>query len=247
MPRQKDLKRLVRARMKKTGESYTASRTKILARDSIDPTQTARSGRSRASRPAVARPDYAALAGFADTAVKAKTGCTWDRWVAALDYHGAARMSHGEIAALVSTKYKIDGWWAQAVTVGYERIKGLRARGQRRDGTYEVNRSRTYPVPVQVLFDAWADRRLRRRWLDAAVGEVRTATPHKALRLDGPDRTIVVVWFEAKGPSKSIAGVQHTKLRDAVTADRLKQYWAEQLDALGRMLASATLPRANSA
>jgi hypothetical protein len=26
--------------------------------------------------------------------------------------------------------YKIPGWWAQTVTVGYERIKGLRAVGE---------------------------------------------------------------------------------------------------------------------
>ena len=64
------------------------------------------------------------LAGMADATIKAKTGCTWDRWVFALDHYGADKMSHGEIAALVSTKYKIDGWWAQSVTVGYERIKG---------------------------------------------------------------------------------------------------------------------------
>ena len=31
MPRNKDLKRLVRARMSKTGESYTAARTKVIA------------------------------------------------------------------------------------------------------------------------------------------------------------------------------------------------------------------------
>jgi hypothetical protein len=53
--------------------------------------------------------------------------------VHALDYLGAKEMSHREIAALVSKKYKIDGWWSQTVTVGYERINGLRARGQRRD------------------------------------------------------------------------------------------------------------------
>ena len=44
-------------------------------------------------------------------------------------------MSHTEIAAMVNKTWKVDGWWSQTVTVGYERIKGLRARGQRRDGT----------------------------------------------------------------------------------------------------------------
>jgi hypothetical protein len=168
--------------------------------------------------------------------MKAKTGCTWERWVRALDYHGAKEMSHRDIAALVSTKYKIDGWWSQAVTVGYERIKGLRARGQRRDGTYEASKSRTFNVPVRSLFDAWADAKVRRRWLDGASVKVRTATAPKSMRLDWTDRTIIAVGFAPKGKSKSMVAVQHTKLPDRATADRLKEYWSGRLDTLGEVL-----------
>ena len=235
MTRQKDLKRLVRARMSKTGESYTTSRAKIVAR-SKSSTRAGAVATRRSAPPATPPPDYAALAGTADATLKAKTGCTWQRWVAALDYHGAERMAHRDIAALVSSKYKIDGWWAQAVTVGYERIKGLRARGQRRDGTYEANKSRTFKVPVSTLYDAWADARLRGRWLDGTIGKVRTRTPNKSMRLDGQDRSIVAVGFWSKGPSKSAVAVQHTKLPDRATADQLKRYWSERLDALGGVL-----------
>ncbi len=35
-----------------------------------------------------------------------------------------------------------SGWWRQTVTVGYERLRGLREPGQRGDGHYEANRSR---------------------------------------------------------------------------------------------------------
>lgn len=180
--------------------------------------------------------DYAALAGTADATIKAKTGCTWDRWVFALDHYGADRMSHRDIVALVTSKYKIAGWWAQAVTVGYERIKGLRARGQRRDGTFEANKSRTFDVPVGRLFDAWADARLRSRWLDGRIGAVRTRIPNRSIRLDGPDRSIVAVGFESKGPGKSVVAVQHMKLPDADAANALKQYWTRRLDALRDVL-----------
>ena len=37
MPRNKDLKRLVRARMSKTGESYTAARSQILSKSKPKP------------------------------------------------------------------------------------------------------------------------------------------------------------------------------------------------------------------
>jgi len=229
MPKNKDLKRLVRARMKKTGEAYTAARAHLLAK----PRARTASKTARASAPKI---EYAALAGTSDATIKAKTGCTWERWVGALDYVGAKEMSHREIAALVNKKYKVDGWWAQTVTVGYERIKGLRARGQRRDGTYEASKSRTFDVPVTTLFEAWADASVRRRWLDGESVKVRTATAPKSMRLGWSDGSIIAIGFQAKGKSKSSVAVQHTKLPDRETADRLKQYWSDRLSALGEAL-----------
>src|SRR5687767_6281401 len=210
MTRNKDLKRLVRTRMKKSGEAYTTARAQI--------TRKTAAGKRTVAAPAPAATtdpkDYATLAGMSDAVIKQKTGCNWVRWVTALDYHGAEKMSHGEIARLVSEKYKIPGWWAQSVTVGYERIKGLRARGQRRDGTYEASKSRTFNIPVTELFEAWKDPKIRRRWLDAPGLKVRTATAPKSMRLGWSDGTIVAVGFSPKGPKKSSVAVQHTKLPD---------------------------------
>jgi hypothetical protein len=234
MPRNKDFKRLVRARMRKTGESYTTSRAKLIARTSARSKPVTAVAEKPSARPP--RIDYAALAGTADATIKAKTGCTWERWVAALDYHGADKMAHRDIAALVNSKYKIDGWWSQAVTVGYERIKGLRAIGQRRDGTYEANKTRTYNVPIATLFDAWADARVRKTWLDDTIGRVRTSVPKKSIRFDGPKGSIVAVGFMPKGASKSVVAVQHTKLGDSATASQLKKYWSERLDKLAGVL-----------
>ena len=229
MPQNKDLKHLVRARMKKTGEAYTAARSHITAKPKTPP--VAKTTRKRASKI-----DYAALAGTSDATLKAKTGCTWERWVGALDYLGANEMSHRDIAMLVHEKYKIDGWWAQTVTVGYERIKGLRARGQRRDGTYEANKSRTFDVPVTTLFEAWTDADLRNRWLDGESVKIRTATAPRSMRLGWSDGSIIAVGFLPKGKSKSAVAVSHTKLPDKATSDRLKQYWSDRLEALGEVL-----------
>ena len=89
MTRNKDLKRIVRARMKKTGESYTAARAHVTKKSP-----------SERSAPDVR--DYATLAGMSDAAIKEKTGCTWEQWVKSLDHHGAEKMSHRDIAALVN-------------------------------------------------------------------------------------------------------------------------------------------------
>jgi hypothetical protein len=223
MPRDKDRKRIIRDRMKKTGESYTAARTHVLSKTKPD----------RVSAPAV---DLAALAGMKDDAVAAKTGRGWQEWVRTLDAEGAAAMPHREIAALVQRKYGVGDWWSQGVTVGYERIKGLRDRGQRRNGTYEANKSRTYDVPVTRLFDLWADDRMRRRWLGTIKASVRTATSPKSMRLQWPDGTLVVVGFWAKGQGKSAVALTHTKLTNRSASDDVKKYWSDRLDALGSLI-----------
>ena len=244
MPRNKDLKRLVRARMKKTGEAYTAALARINSKSKKATTYKATSrSTARTASTSAAKIDYAVIAGMSDEKLKQKTGCTWKRWVGALDGHRADQMSHGEIAKLVNEKYKIDGWWSQMVTVGYERIKGLRARGQRLDGTYEASKSRTFNVPVTTLFDAWADESVRRRWLNGGDVRVRTATAPKSMRLGSTDGGIVAVWFTPKSKSKSSVALAHTKLPDRETADRLKKHWSDRLDALGEVLSEGQAGR----
>ena len=228
MPRDKDLKRLVRARMTKTGESYTAARTQIVRKP--------RSKKTKSLHDA-APSDYAALAGMSDDAVKAKTGCTWERWVRALDRDGAAELAHRDIAKLVHEKYGIGSWWTQTVAVGYERIKGLRGHGQQRDGSFGASKSRTFNVPVEALFEAWADADRRKRWLDGATVKVRTATAPKSMRLDWRDADgtldgLVAVGFFSKGKDKSSVALEHTKLPSRDAVNRLKAYWSERLDAL---------------
>jgi hypothetical protein len=193
--------------------------------------------RARTARPSRPAADYAALAGISDASLEKNTGCTWDRWVPLLDYYDAKGFSHRDIARMVREKFKVGMWWSQAVAVGYERIKGLRAKGQRRDGTFEVSRSRTYSVPVKRLFDAWAKPRVRVRWLERTDVKVRSATAPKSMRLGWADGTIVALWFTAKGRGKSAVALAHARLGDRESAERQKQYWAGRLDRLGELLA----------
>jgi hypothetical protein len=235
MPRDKDLKRLVRARMQKTGEAYTAARVQILKKGRRTP---AKSTTLSARLTPVAGPspvEYATLAGMSDAAVKEKTGRSWEEWVRTLDTHNAAELPHRDIAILVHDTYKVREWWTQTVAVGYERIKGLRARGQSRSGTYEATKSRTFNVPVMTLFNAWADPTIRRRWLGVDV-KVRTATALKSIRLAWADGSIIAVGFAAKGASKSQVALAHVKLPDRGAVDRTKRYWTERLEALGAEL-----------
>ena len=223
MPTDKDFKRLVRGRMHKTGESYTAARAQL-----------------RKQKPAtspVPRPSqYAAIAGKSDALIKERTGCNWERWVKALDRAKAETWPHREIAKYVMEKYKIPGWWAQTVTVGYERIKGLRAVGQRRDGSFEANKSKTFPVPLERLYDAFHNVRTRAQWLPGVKFTVRTATSGKSMRITWTDKTSLEIGFLRKGANKSQVALQHGKLPDQEAATRMKQYWTERLAVLEEVL-----------
>ena len=222
MPINKDFKRLIRGRMQKTGESYTTARAQLLKRTKPDSNRSV---------------DYAKLAGMmSDAALKAKTGCTWERWVRALDRVNAHTWPHRRIAQYVHEKYKTPSWWSQTVTVGYERIKGLRVIGQRRGGGFETSKSKTFAVPLARLYRAFSDARARARWLPDVSLEVRTARANKSMRVTWPDRTSVEIGFFGKGAAKSQVAVQHSKLPDHAAATRLKQYWTDRLTALGEVL-----------
>jgi hypothetical protein len=227
MPRQKDLKRVVRTRMQKTGEAYTTARMHLLAKRQ-EPVEAA-----VAAAPA---PSYADLAGMTDAKVAEKTGCTWERWVYALDRHGAAEMTHREIAQLVHDKYRIGSWWTQTVAVGYERIKGLREKGQRRDGGFEAHKSKTFAVPASRLFAVVTRPSQLERWLPEALA-VRTKSKDRSARIGMRDGTIAAFWLTGKGEAKTSLAVQQGRLPDKESAERAKRYWAERLAALAELVA----------
>jgi hypothetical protein len=230
MPKQKDLKRLVRARMRKTGESYTTARAHLLARHTD--TAPAVAPAARAVPAPAPEPDFAKLAGMSDAAVAKATGCRWAKWVKALDHHGAATMSHAAIAQLVHEKYHMPGWWSQTVTVGYERIRGLREKGQRRGGGYAVNKSCTFAVPVERLYAAFTATRLK-HWLDGAKPTLRTSQPSKSVRMKWEDGTTVAIGFTRKGEAKSQVALGHEGFATKGQAERMRAWWTERFAALG--------------
>ena len=223
MTLRKDFKRLVRTRMQKTGESYTAARAHLVAEPRSSP---------------VASIDYAALAGMSDDAIKAKTGCTWERWVYALDKKNASTWSHREIADYVHKTYKVQDWWTQTVTVGYERIKGLRAIGQRRNGSFEANKSRTFAAPVSRVYRAFHNPKLRAQWLPDVDLTVRTARRDKALRITWPDGSSVEALFYGKGAGKSQLAITHAKLKAKAASTEMKAFWTDRLDALSAVIST---------
>lgn len=223
MTRRKSFKTRVRARMDKTGESYTTARRQLLG----TPAEAA----SPAS-PVSAAVQAKRLTG----AVLERTGRGWDEWFALLDAWGAAERTHTEIARRLREEYAVDGWWAQSVTVAYEQARGRRVPGQRSDGSFSVSAGKTVAVPVERLYAAFADPGVRERWLPGDL-RVRTATPVRTFRADWTDGvTRIAVGFVPKGETRAQVALAHEKITDAETAAAMKAHWRERLDALKALL-----------
>jgi uncharacterized protein YndB with AHSA1/START domain len=219
MTRHRSFKRLVRARMEKTGESYTAARARLLAAE--EPTEGA--------EPTLAT---------SDDAIRDRTGRGWEEWFDLLDDWGAAERPHREIARWVAEQQGVEplAWGAQAVTFSYERTRGLRAAGEHADG-FRITATKTVAVPVDRLYEAFVDEALRARWLPEDELRVRTATKPKSARFDwGDGDTRVNVTFIAKGEAKSTAALQHARLPDAQEAERMKAFWRNGVAALKEVL-----------
>lgn len=169
---------------------------------------------------------------ISDEAVKDKTGRVWKDWFAILDKAGAKKMTHREIARLMTSEHGLPPWWGQMVAVTYEQERGLRQKHERPDG-YQVSVSRTLPLSLAKLFHLFADEDERDSWLGESGLMVRKATKNKTLRVTWKDnKSSLEIYFYAKPKDKSQVVVQHTKLSTEQAAARMKQYWAKALDRL---------------
>jgi uncharacterized protein YndB with AHSA1/START domain len=223
MTTEKARKRAVRTRMAKTGERYAAARRHIVADD-----PPASPAAATALPPRVADP------GMTDTAIATGSGEGWDHWFRLLDGWGAAERSHTDIARYLRQAHGVDGWWAQAVTVGYERARGLRARHQTSRG-FEVSVSKTIPAPRDEVWTAVLEPRRRRRWLEPGdLGSRRRAGPvGRSATFDRPsDGTRVAIAIDARADGRSTVTVTHEGLAGAEDVEGRRVAWRERLERL---------------
>jgi len=213
---QKSFKRLVRARMAKTGESYTAARAQLLAGADEGPADEA-------------MPQLAC----SDERIRERTGKGWEEWFDLLDSWGAGEMGHTQIATRVAELRGIHvlGWDAQAVTTSFERARGKRAVGERIGGDGLVaSASKTIAATAERVFMAFVDPSRRAGWLPDTVLSERTVSKPRIARFDVGDGTSrLLVTVDAKGPAKSTVTVEQSRLADADEREARKTYWRHAL------------------
>jgi hypothetical protein len=209
MTRQESFKRRIRARMEKTGEKYAVARRSLIQ-------QAERTGW-------VSEPE------LSDEKVREATGRGWDEWCALIDVEPGRDAGHSTIAAQLIEHHGIDGWWAQTVTVGYERIRGIRLKYQMADGTFTATKSKTVPVEHELLRKTLLEDRA-----DLFPGidtELRSKPTSKTVRLViGPGTAEIAL--DPTGDGRTKVSVAHAKLPTAADVEMWRGYWGEWLEAL---------------
>jgi uncharacterized protein YndB with AHSA1/START domain len=204
--------------MTKTGESYTAARRHV-----VKPTEVLRDQDLPQT----------------DAKLEANTGKGWRGWLRILDAWGARERKHGEIAEHLMEEHRVPGWWAQTITIGYERARGMRAKYQTLGGSFQVSVSKTFPVGVGKLFKTFTDARERNKWLEPKTLKVRKTQKNKSARFDfRDDGSRVVAFFDPKDRHKTTVTIQHERLPDAGAVEEMRGIWKERLADLDKVLQS---------
>jgi uncharacterized protein YndB with AHSA1/START domain len=224
MTKQKSFKRRVRERVSKTGESYTVARSHVSKKRTR--VQAAHTRLAADTKP------------VSDAKILEETGKEWETWLSILDRWGAGDKKHGETVDFLIAEHEVAHWYAQAITAGFERARGIKIKHQKADG-FSISASKTIGVPVDVLFEAFVNPRRRRKWLTDGAMSLRTSQFNYTARFNWEDgSTRVNVAFIDKGPAKSTVAVAHEKLPDADEAETAKALWKERLVDLRSFLES---------
>jgi uncharacterized protein YndB with AHSA1/START domain len=185
---------------------------------------------------------------MSDAAFVKKTGHDLAYWFDVLDKFGAVEKGHTAAARHLYEDHKVDGWYAQNITVSYERARGVRALNQRCDGAFEVSASKTVAASTKQLVKAFKDPRERERWIGEANPQLAGAlvkgladkkSKGVVVRPDGLvrfryqwDDTTVQFYMAPKPGGKFIVSVQHMKLPTAEAVEAYRSQWKAALAAL---------------
>lgn len=224
MTRQASFKRRIRERMATTGERYTAARRALIE-------SAPGSGAGDAGpRAWVAPPEVS------DDAVRAATGRGWNEWCDLIEASPVGEADHPAIATHVADHHDLDGWWAQSVTVGFERITGRRLPYQQPDGTFTANRSATVTTDPDALRAMLLDPDGRADLFPDQTTDLRSRPGSKNVRI-GLDAGVAEISLAPRDDGRVRITIQHQRLPSFDEVEPTKQWWGAWLtaiDAAGR-------------
>ncbi|HUR57941.1 MAG TPA: hypothetical protein VM029_09545 [Opitutaceae bacterium] len=210
-----------------------------------------------AGKPDTAAPPKAstkAKGGLSESTSLRITGHGLEHWFRVLDRFGAVEKGHTAAARHLADDHQIEGWYAQGITVAFERARGVRAANQRCDGKYEVSVSKVFAADADDVIKVFTDRRLRKRWtasvdqsLVAALSAASDSSRSKGwvVRPDGQGRwrykwgeTTVQCYLYPKPGGKVSMVVTNMNLEGADAVEERRAMWKAALNAIATHLAA---------
>jgi hypothetical protein len=256
MTRARALKTAIRTRALKTGERYTTARRHVLKALKFKVGDAEGLPRHKQGLPPrdegfprqAAVGAVSAKGSVSDAKSREKTGHGLDHWFGVLDRFGAVEKGHTAAARHLYDVHGVDGWYAQGITVAYERARGVRTVNQRCDGEYEVSASKVVTAETPRVIAALSQKRQRVKWaaaadqaLVAALAAALDAPSSKGfiVRPDGQarvrykwDGTTVELRLTPKPGGKTSLVVQHMKLPSADSVETRRAEWRAAFQAI---------------
>lgn len=179
------------------------------------------------------------LPAIGDEAFVRATGKPPADWFALIDAWGGADRAHAEIAQWLAGEHGLDGWWAQNVTVHYERARGLRAPNQKADG-FSVSVTRTFDGSPDSIGSWFTHDALRDRWLEPGLLSLRTVQLGRSARFNVTGGlTRMAIWLTPRPGGRTSVQIQHERLPDAAAVEEWRAFWKERLERLAEAVAGA--------
>ena len=254
MTRARTTKSIIRARMARTGERYTAARRHVLAQSARPAATAAPSGPVTPSTTGADNPRGA----VSDARLVERTGHDLAHWFDVLDRVGGVGQGHTALARHLREAHGVPSWYSQGITVAYERTRGGRSINQRPDGAFDFGVSKIVAAPVPVVRAALQDAVPRTRWtatlhrglVEALAGGVTGRTGRGfAARSQGQAACrfswgtgAVELMLTPLPDGRTRVHVQHGKLPSLAAVEAHRPRWKAALAALSAHLAATPAP-----
>lgn len=183
-----------------------------------------------------------------DQAIVEATGASLDQWADRIEEAGLGHASHKAIVDHLHRSHSVSYWWAQEITVEYEKRIGRRVVGQTQDGLFQVGVSKTLNAPAGAVWRYLESEAGRTALFGSASGgfaevaalegedangvRVKTTTyvPESHVRMqwqrpDWIDASILQIRVTKKASSKSTLSFHQEKLPSEVARHEMRERW----------------------
>ena len=179
---------------------------------------------------------------ISDEAVKKATGRDWAGWLRVLDKAGAKKMDHKEIVKKLRGYKGVSHWYAQMITVEYERRRHKRKLGQTAGAGYQIGVTKTLPISKKQAWDLvmspagkklWAGRGVKTEKRTGREGEFMRMTWESAV-LKEPSVLQLRVGDRETSRGTCISFHQE-KLSSGAERERMRRHWKDVLTKLAEL------------